>query len=183
MVVFDTSVLAIAFDKDASVPIDPETGASLEKCKERIDFLIKTLSRSKSRILIPTPVLSEYLIQGGTDKDKRLQEFYTSKVFSIAPFDQRAAVECAMLHDPDLNGKRKLSENETKAKLKFDRQIIAIAKTNRVSVLYTGDKGLAYRASENAINVMLTWKLALPPDANQLVLDYSPASHQSGDIG
>src|SRR5450830_1198057 len=99
MVLFDTSVLAIAFDDTAKVPNDPETGKQLTKCKERIEFLLNGLSKAKQRVLIPTPVLAEYLVMGGLDKDKRLQEFTSSKAFSVAAFDIRAAVECSQIED------------------------------------------------------------------------------------
>ncbi|MES2075659.1 MAG: hypothetical protein V4462_08585 [Pseudomonadota bacterium] len=92
MVVFDTSVLTLAFDTDARAPIDPATGQPLTRCKERIDYLLQTMSAANRRVLIPTPVLAEYLVRGGMDKDKRLQEFLNSKSFSVAPFDVKAAV-------------------------------------------------------------------------------------------
>lgn len=69
MVVFDTSVLTLAFDQDARAPIDPATGLPLTRCKERIDYLLQTMSAAKQRVLIPTPVLAEYLVRGGKYKD------------------------------------------------------------------------------------------------------------------
>jgi hypothetical protein len=163
MIVFDTSVLAIAFDENAAVPPDPDTGVVILKCRERTDHLLGTLNQAKQRVLIPTPVLAEYLVQGGPDKDKRLQEFVGSRVFEIGAFDQRAAVECALLEDGATKNGRKLNEAETKAKVKFDRQIIAISKTRGASRLYTGDKNLACRAIENGLKVTMTWEIPLPP--------------------
>lgn len=180
MVVFDTSFLALAFDGEYGVPIDPSTGEPLTRCAERINHLILTLSTSKRRILIPTPVLAEYLVEGGQDKDKRLQIFAGSRVFSIAAFDQRAAIECAMIEDGDSKKNRKLTPGETKAKVKFDRQVIAITKANRVQTLYTGDTTLAKHATENGINVVLTWEVPLPATSTQLQLDYeTKAQHSS----
>ena len=167
MVVFDTSILAIAFDPKAKVPSDPQTGKPVSKCKERIDFLLSGLGKTKQRVLIPTPVLAEYLVMGGLDKDKRLLEFTNSKVFSIAPFDTRAAVECAEIEDGAGNSKP-LSETETKAKVKFDRQIIAIAKAAGAKTIFTGDGGLAKCAQKNNLNVVMTWDLPLPPEPPEL---------------
>ncbi|MEB5483218.1 hypothetical protein QMA69_04065 [Burkholderia pseudomallei] len=174
MVVFDTSFLALAFDIGYQAPLDPATGKPLTQCAERINNLISNLSASKQRILIPTPVLAEYLVEGGPDKDKRLQIFVSSRVFSVAAFDQRAAIECAMIEDGDSKQKKtkKLTPTETKAKVKFDRQVIAVAKAHRAQTLYTGDTTLATRASENGINAILTWEVPLPPTAAQLKLDY-----------
>jgi rRNA-processing protein FCF1 len=172
MVVFDTSFLALAFDSGYDAPLDPATGEPLTHCVKRINHLINNLSASKQRILVPTPVLAEYLVEGGPDKDKRLQIFVTSRVFSVAAFDQRAAIECAMIEDSDSKKKKKLTPTETKAKVKFDRQVIAVAKAHRAHSIYTGDRTLAQRASENGINAILTWELPLPPSDAQLKLNY-----------
>jgi len=174
MVLFDTSVLAIAFDEKARIPTDPQTNSPVAKCKERIDFLLSELSKKKQRVLIPTPVLAEYLVMGGADKDKRLQEFTNSKVFLVAPFDIRAAVECAEIEDGSSRDKA-LTETETKAKVKFDRQIIAIAKAAGANTIYTGDDGLAKCAKRNNLNVVMTWELPLPPEAPQMNLPYEEA--------
>jgi rRNA-processing protein FCF1 len=172
MVVFDTSVLTLAFDHDARAPIDPATGLPLTRCKERIDYLLQTMSAAKQRVLIPTPVLAEYLVRGGKDKGQRLQEFLSSKSFSIVPFDVKAAVECSIIEDGDSQSRAKpLSENESKAKVKFDRQIIAIAKASGAKTIYTGDKNLAARARENKLHVVMTTDLPLPPEEAKMKLD------------
>lgn len=173
MIVFDTSFLALAFDKKAAAPTDPSTKLPLAKSKERIDYLLQGLSDAKQRVLIPTPVLAEYLVNAGQDKDVRLQEFTTSKVFLVAAFDLRAAVECAMIEDGNSQNGKKLSPVESKAKVKFDRQIIAIAIARGAKTIYTGDNGLAACARENHLNVVMTWEVPLPPEKPQLELGYA----------
>ncbi|MDN7473470.1 type II toxin-antitoxin system VapC family toxin [Burkholderia multivorans] len=168
MVVFDTSFLALAFDNSYAPPIDPATGKKLDRCTDRINHLIGTLSSSRQRVLIPTPVLAEYLVQGGPDKDKRLNIFASSRVFVVAAFDQRSAIECALLEDGDSRNNKRLSDNETKAKVKFDRQIIAIAKVHGALTIYTGDTNLAKRATDNGLNAVLTWEVPLPTTAAQM---------------
>lgn len=172
MVVFDTSVLTLAFDPSANAPTDPSTGELLSDPQARMDHLIKTLSKSKERILIPTPVLSEYLVRAGADKDKRLEEFTSSKVFVVAPFDLRAAVECAAIEEAGPRRNRMLTESESKAKVKFDRQIIAIAIVRGATAIYTGDKKLAATARLNGLRVIMTWELELAPVDPQLELPY-----------
>jgi len=173
MDVFDTSFLVLAFDPNAKGPIDPATGQPLTHCQQRVDHLLRMLGAEKRRVLIPTPVLAEYLVRGGADKDKRLQEFIGSKSFLVAPFDLRAAIECAMIEDGD--SKRigaSLSEVESKAKVKFDRQIIAIAKARGATIIYTGDLGLAACARRNKLQVVLTFELPLPPEDQQINIEY-----------
>lgn len=167
MVVFDTSVLAIAFDENANVPLDPGTGKPLERCRDRVDFLLSNLSKGKRKVLIPTPALAEYLVQGGNDKDKRLQVFTESRAFDVSPFCTKAAIECALIEDGDSKIDKALSPTETKAKVKFDRQVIAIAKANSAKTIYTGDINLAKRAKANNVDVVMTWELPLPPPSQQ----------------
>lgn len=180
MVVFDTSVLTLAFDPTAKAPIDPATGVVLVDAQARIDHLIKTLAATKERVVIPTPVLSEYLVRGGADSDKRLNEITTSKVFVVAPFDTRAAVECAAIEAGGPRRNRNLTEEETKAKVKFDRQIIAIAIVRGASVIYTGDRKLAATARLNGVRAVLTWELELPPADPQLELSYE--ANEAGEV-
>lgn len=170
MIVFDTSFLALAFDKDAAIPLDPSTNLPVTKCKERIDHLIMELNKAKQRVLIPTPVLAEYLVNGGLDKDIRLQEFTNSRVFLVCAFDLRAAIECAMIEDGDSKSGKKFNQIESKAKVKFDRQIIAVAIARGAETIYTGDNGLADRARQNNLNVVMTWEIKLPPEPPQLEL-------------
>lgn len=172
MVVFDTSFLSLAFDKSWSSPKDPATNKPLVKAKERIDFLISKLNKSKDRILIPAPVLAEYLVKAGDDKDKRLEIFTSSKVCHVAAFGMKEAVECSLIEDADSRNKRILTDGGTKAKVKFDRQIIAISKVSRATTIYTGDTRLARVAMDNGLNAVLTWELPLPPEEPQQELGF-----------
>lgn len=173
MVVFDTSILALAFDKNVNLPRDPTTGELLTECPVRIDHLLKGLSKAKTRVLIPTPVMAEYLVRAGVDRDMRLAELTGSRVFVVASFDIRAAVECAAIEDADYPRLRFVPESETKAKVKFDRQIIATAIARGATVIYTGDIGLAARAKRNNLGVVMTWELPLPPVDPQLKFEYA----------
>lgn len=169
MVLFDTSVLSLAFDGAAKPPKDP-SGSPIVKLRERIDYLLQGLSESKARILIPTPVLSEYLVFAGKDSSKRLAEISSGRAFRVVPFDTRAAVECA-----DIEKYKPYEEigSETKSKVKFDRQIIAISKVHSVCRIYTGDNGLARKANSLGIETVMTWNIPLPPEPPQVELDFS----------
>lgn len=171
MVVFDTSMLCLAFDNSWSPPIDPSTGLLLEKAKERIDFLVSTLSKSTERVLVPTPVLAEYLVRGGEDKNERLAIFTSSKAYQVVPFDTRAAVECSLIEDGDSSAKV-LAEEASKTKVKFDRQVISIAKSTGSHTIYTGDMRLANVAKRNGLSVVMTWELPLPQEDAQMAINY-----------
>jgi predicted nucleic acid-binding protein len=168
MVVLDTTTLLLLIEPTAKAPIDPSTNKSVDRARERIEFLLETLSQAKTQVFIPTPVLSELLVGAGNAKNQYLGEIQASGALTIAPFDVKAAVELAFLLDGD--GKRPkvtMSKQETWAKVKFDRQIVAIAKANKVSAIYTDDSTLASVAKANGIHAHHTWDLPLPPQKAQ----------------
>jgi hypothetical protein len=81
-------------------------------------------------------------------------------------------VECAAIEEAGPRRNRTLTENESKAKVKFDRQIIAIAIVRAATAIYTGDKKLAATARLNGLRVIMTWELELAPVDPQLELPY-----------
>jgi hypothetical protein len=166
MVVMDATTLMLLIDPTAKPPRNPATGAPVDRCKDRIEFLIATLSEAGdggTQIIIPTPVLSEVLVRAGKAKAQYLNEFTSSYSFRIAPFDEKAAIELAFLIDADLQSGKRLSDVETKAKVKFDRQIIAIAKVQGANVIYSDDGGLKTVGEANGFIVIPTWELPTPP--------------------
>ena len=132
MVVFDSAFLLLVLDPRAKAPLDPGISQPVAKATERVEYLIKTLSADKEKIIIPTPVLSEVLVHAGSATDKYLDTLNTQATFRIAPFDQKAAIEAAIATRDALNrgGHRIDASNPdaTKTKIKFDRQIVAVAK-------------------------------------------------------
>ena len=176
MVVFDTSVMGIAFDEHPSVPLDPATKLPLTHARARMDYLLKLLGESKQRVMLPTPAIAEYIVKGGPDKEKRVEAIVSSKAFVVAPFDLRAAIECALIEDADTARGKPLAESQTKAKVKFDRQIIAIAIARGATTIYTGDRHLADVARSCEVNAVLTWELPLPPQEPQEPLDFGTES-------
>lgn len=178
MVVMDATTLLLLFYPSAKPPIDATTKQPLEKCKERIELLLQNLSEANIQILVPTPVLSEILVTTGPDKARVLNEINNTFAFHIQPFDEIAAVEVAMLTDEDLRSNKRLSKTETVAKVKYDRQIIAIAKVNGVKTIYSDDKGLAKCAKVNGIVVIKTSDLPLPIEPPQAELAFPDESDE-----
>jgi predicted nucleic acid-binding protein len=161
MVVVDTATLLFILQPDASAPLGDD-GQPIPKCRERVELLLRNLSEAGVRVVVPTPVLAELLVSVGPGKVQLLGEINQS---AAVAFDQIAAVECACLNDPTL-GKR-LGPKDTKAKVKFDRQILAIAKVAGAHTLYTDDKTLIARATANGLNTVRMQDLSLPPEPPQ----------------
>lgn len=131
MILLDATALLLLIEPSAKPPKDPATGKPLEKCRERIEHLLLTLSEAAVQVVLPTPVLAEVLVRAGAARNQYLTELTTNHAFRPASFDERAAVELSMILDGDAKSKKKLGDKQTWAKLKFDRQIIALRRCTR----------------------------------------------------
>jgi hypothetical protein len=159
MVAFDSTFLTFLF-----IPNSP---CKTEHAKERIDYLIGSLQGSGERIVIPTPALAELLIAVGHSRNQILQELSRSPKFLIAPFGQKEALELALLAEfvRKQTGKKQGESGGTWAKVKFDWQIVTIAKGQNVSTIYSEDKDIKKLAPLLDIGVKSVEDLPPPPQA------------------
>jgi hypothetical protein len=97
MVVIDNTTLALLFHPGARPPKDPKTGQALVKARERIEQLITDLDAEDERMIIPTPVLSEFLILADREGPLYLEKIHGAKTLLVRPFDERAAIELAAM--------------------------------------------------------------------------------------
>jgi predicted nucleic acid-binding protein len=164
MVLFDASILLFVLDKKTPAPLDSTTGKPIEGAKERIEYLIQKLEEEDNTIVIPTPVLSEILVRAGKAGADYVQKIDRSARFKIAPFDTRAAVEVAsMAREAIVKGRKKGDSTATWAKIKYDRQIVAIAIIENVSTIYSDDKDLRTLAQTHHIKTYGLAHLPMPP--------------------
>ena len=171
MVVFDASILLFFFDEN--------TPSSVPRAKERVEHLIDTLSDTGEKIVIPTPALSESLIYAGPTGPEYLAILHKQACFRVAPFDERAAVEAAArTWQARQRGQKKGGNPEiSKTKIKFDRQIVAVAAVEGASAVYSDDEDLCGYAREAGMEAYRLADLPLPPEDPQasLPLDRSDA--------
>lgn len=167
MVVWDASFLVLLVEPRAKPPDDTDTGKPVTHCVERIGQLVIDLDKQRIRICIPAPSLAEFLVKAGSARSEYLQAFREAAAFKIEPFGERAAIECALLMDGALSRRKALTDVETRAKVKFDRQIIAIAKAANATAIYTEDKQLAKVADQNGIPAFTVQQLPIPAEAAQ----------------
>lgn len=160
MVVFDASVLIDLFH--------PRTHPDR---KAKLEHLIAELQRKKIKIVVPTPALAEFLARAGKTRDASYARLSTTAAFRIAPFDSRAAMECAMLLEAALTGGDKRAQAKTWAKAKFDWQIVAIAKVANARTLYSEDGDIARIGQRLGLAVVKTDDLPLPDSARQAELE------------
>ncbi len=169
MVVIDATMLMLLFRPDVPARATDSKGNTIEHVPERVAYLVKTLEGAKSRIVIPTPVLSELLVRASAEETQRiLEEINRLAVFRIEPFETRAAIEVAVMTRSALAaGDKKGTSKEPWAKVKFDRQIVAVARVLQSSTIYTDDENLAATANAVGISTIGLGDLSLPPETAQ----------------
>jgi hypothetical protein len=108
----------------------------------------------------------------GKDGPGYLEKLSGMKNILVKPFDQVAAIELAAVEVDDRlkEGKRAGSASPW-AKLRFDRQIVAIAKTNGAKRIYSDDDDVMKFARRLGIEVIRTWELPVP-SAKQIDIEY-----------
>jgi len=84
MVVLDTTMLSLLLRPDSRPPIDPATGAPVAFARERLEGLVETLQKARTRVIIPTPVLSELLIKAAMAFPGIVDTIERSAVFRVA---------------------------------------------------------------------------------------------------
>jgi hypothetical protein len=169
MVVIDATILMLFFRPDVSVPAR-RGGGAIELPKERIAHLIQRLEKARTKIIVPTPVLSEILVRAGPQASQEIvEQLNRFAVFRIESFDARAAIEVAAMTRGALaaTGKKRGNSNAPWAKVKFDRQIVAIAKVARATAIYSDDGDVRTIATGENIPVIGLDELPLPDDARQ----------------
>ena len=180
MKAIDSSFLTLLLVPDARVPDDPATNKPTERAHDRVEELVRSLTEDNEKILIPTPALSEFLVIAGKDGPQYLAELNNSSVFRIVDFDQRAAVEAAAMTAIAIaaGGKRGGSESPW-AKIKFDRQIVAIAKVNQADTIYSTDSDIERFGKQANLAVVNVHQLPPAPAKQIEMYDEQPEGHQS----
>lgn len=165
IVSLDANMLLLLLDKDARAPIDPATGQPLQHAFERVAYLVKTLDKKRAKIIIPTPALSELLVYAGQAGPQYIAILNRSASIQIADFCQRSAVEAADLTADAIrrSGHMRGGSMETRAKIKFDRQIVAISKVHGASVIYSDDAGVSVEGARVNMGCIRSNELPLPP--------------------
>jgi len=175
MVVFDATTLLYLLDPEAKAPTDPETGEPVARVKDRITFLVSELEKRKEKIIVPTPALSELLVRAGEAGPGYLDILNRHAAFKIVDFDQRAAVEvAAATREAIAAGDKRGGSDSPWAKVKFDRQIVAIAKVEGASAIYSDDGDIARFAKGSGLAVIRVCDLPLPPEDAQQSLPLDP---------
>lgn len=151
MIVLDNTFLSLLLHPKAKAPKDPSTGKPVARLADRIELLIDNWEQDNETILIPAPVLSEFLILADRAGPQYLTDIDANRLSTVASFDQKAAVELAAMNLLIMRGKSRRGAAEgTWAKINFDRQVVAIAKANDAHTIYSDDQGLGNFAAQQS---------------------------------
>jgi hypothetical protein len=166
MVVFDASILLFVLDEN--------TKSSVPNAKERVEYLIDTLSKTSEKIIIPTPALSECLVHAGPAGSEYLNIIGKQVCFRIASFDERAAVEAAIrTYNARQRGQPKGGNPDiAKSKIKFDRQIVAVATVESATAVYSDDDDVCAYAREAGMEAYRLSDMPEPPQDPQRALPF-----------
>lgn len=155
--------MAVVFD--ASVLIDLFNNRLTGDRRVRLDHLVASLKKQRTAVLIPTPALAEFLVKAGKARESYLQKITSRSAFNLVPFDQRAAIECALLLENAWS--RTQQGKVTHTKFKFDWQIVSIAASRNATAIYSDDKDIAKAANRVNIPVYSTDSLPIPTSSLQ----------------
>ena len=109
--------------------------------KQTYRIFLQSLERSEISLGLPTPVVAEFLVKD----DNYERATFLSKVNSFTQtfdFDMKSALLSAKIFRDLLDIGYIKENNSERQVIKVDIQIISIAVANRVSKLYTADKGI-----------------------------------------
>ena len=182
MVVIDATMLMLLLRSDAGVPTN-RASAPITDYQARIAYWVECMEAANVRIIIPTPALSEVLVRAGPDAAKLVEAISEFGVFQIWSFDTLEAIEVAAMTKNDLDRGEKrggASPEATWAKIKYDRQIVAIARVAQATTIYTDDKDIRTFGARAGLTIIGLEDLPIkpPPPQQSLPFDGPPASER-----
>ncbi len=161
MIAFDAHFIMLA--------LRPAIPASVDHAKHRVLGLLESLQKSGERILVPTPALTEFLVHAESAAPAYMDELQKSSRFKIAPYGIRASVEVASIIATAIKeGNKRSGSKDTWAKVKFDRQIAAIAKVEGCHTIYTDDDNLKSFAEALGMKAITLQDVPVPPSKTPL---------------
>ncbi|HXZ39275.1 MAG TPA: hypothetical protein VEG68_00945 [Terriglobales bacterium] len=172
MVGIDASIISLMLHPGAKPPRDPVTKKPVDRIRDRIEQLLEDLDNDSERMILPTPALSEFLVLAGKQAPEYLDRIAEMKTLLVRPFDERAAIELAALElDDREKGDKRGGSKDPWQKVKFDRQIVVIAKINGAKRMYSDDDGVVKFCARVGIDPVSSWELPLPAAKQMTLLD------------
>jgi predicted nucleic acid-binding protein len=140
--------------------------------RARLDHLLATVAKARGRIVLPTPVIAEFLVRTDDATADWLVALEKKAAIVVQPFDRKAALECALIDRTAIaKGDKRGGRTDTYQRIKVDRQIVAIARAVSAHTLVTDDAGMTTSAHAVGLRVLSMADLETPDAARQQHLD------------
>lgn len=149
----------------------------------RARYLVKRIALRKGTLIIPTPVVAEYLVGADEAGITSLNAFERQAHIMLATFDRAAAFECAMLDRAAILGPQKDKKDgsdEPWQKIKVDRQLVAIGKVHGALLAISQDKGVRTAALRSGMQACSIQELPMDPDDAQTKLPLQEPKGKKG---
>ncbi|OWY33701.1 PIN domain-containing protein [Herbaspirillum aquaticum] len=162
---------------DANILISLATMEESELTYDRLMGLLQDLIASKTVIGVPAPAWAEFLCGTDIATSPVVMGLRKKSAIRILPFDEVAAFEAAFIHRGAMAiGKKKGAAKAPWQQVKIDRQILAIARQNQVSTIYTDDENMILEASR--LGILTVQSKDIPLKQKQTSLDFSGLESQ-----
>jgi hypothetical protein len=147
---------------------------SVANASTKVQTLITDLTEKNATVIIPAPVLTECLVRHGTGIQETLEKLKKYSCFEVRPFDERAAIELAMMLRGDTKASaRNARKVATASKISFDKQIVSVVKTHGASTIYSDDGDLCSFAKEWGLQAIPLAQLPVLPVQGVLALSHT----------
>jgi predicted nucleic acid-binding protein len=142
--------------------------------RSRLEHLFDQLSATGGKIIVPTPVLAEYLVKTNDATSGWLAAIERKRAFEVVNFDRKAAFECSLFDKAAIGaGDKRAGRTDAWQRIKIDRQIVAIAKVRGAAQVVSDDTGLCSTARGAGLTAVGLSELDLPPSAAQQKLEFT----------
>ena len=158
MIIFDSSFLVVLLHPSPPPAKDRED-KPVTQFRERVANLVAKMDVLNDVIGVPAPAMAEVLVRAGNGRAQYVSVLSNTWKFQILPFDSRSAIEASELIAKVKSNKEPWA---TWAKVKFDIQIVSIAKAESASVIYADDKDIENFAKRLKIPVIRICDLPVP---------------------
>lgn len=160
---------------DANVLVCNAGGSGDRKAK--IEHLLARIDKEKGKVIVPTPAIAEYLVRADRAGLAVLDALQKRSSVVVATFDLTAAYETALIDAAAIGREDKRDGSEQAwQKIKIDRQIVAIAKSQGAKLIVSDDEGVRDTAARVGINAVSIDGLPLPDHARQTTLPIAEPS-------
>lgn len=170
----DESPLIVALDCNVLICLCGKNAELLVK----VNHLLDTITKAKGKVIIPTPAIAEFLVHADRASLALIDQLQRQAAVRVADFDLASAYEHSLIDGSARSrGDKRDGVNEPWQKVKFDRQIVAIAKTNGAKLIVSDDASVRANAARVGIRSTSVDDLPIPDSARQHLLPIQPADH------